>query len=68
MRSRTRAMGRARVAGYHSDNREFTRLLVESGISLSVLKAEWEKGVQARQSGTVCVCFTCKALAPAVRP
>lgn len=49
-----------RVAGYHEDTAEFTRLYIENRISYQVAQEEYEKGRRMRKSGVPCNCRVCK--------
>lgn len=51
-----------REAGYHNDQRQFTRLYVENRISLPVALAEFRNGSAQKASGMKCGCMACKAV------
>lgn len=57
---RAAALGEARLAGYHEDRRQFTRLVVESGVGYSSLAAAWAQGQRAKAAGVPCGCSECK--------
>lgn len=48
-------------AGYHSDTRTFTRLLIEGRVNRQAANEAWVSGVRAKAAGVGCVCFECKA-------
>lgn len=49
-----------RFAGYHNDQRAFTRLYIENQISLSAAKEAYASGERARAVGVKCTCPACK--------
>ena len=49
-----------RIAGYHGDQRRFTRLLIENRISANAAGAAYRQGEKQKQGGMKCACFFCK--------
>ena len=51
-----------RIAGYHGDKREWTRLYCEGAGRLSIATANdaWRAGLAAKSAGARCSCFECK--------
>lgn len=54
------ALVKARVAGYHNDTADFTRLRVESRVSIEYLQEEWRRGQRMRAGGVRCHCSDCR--------
>ena len=52
---------RLRVAGYHEDRRDWTRLYVEGRVSFHVARQEWDRGQAMRSAGVRCTCRECAA-------
>lgn len=52
-------LARLRIAGYHNDTRDFTRLYLEGRVSLRVAQTEFATGVKLRESGMRCTCYEC---------
>ena len=50
----------ARVAGYHDDAKTFTRLRIESRVSLPFLHEAWMAGQRAKAAGVKCPCRDCE--------
>lgn len=48
-----------RIAGYHNDQRAFTRLYIENSISLAAAKEAFASGERARAVGVKCTCVDC---------
>lgn len=57
--ARSLALTAAKVAGYHQDARAFTRLRVESRVSIEALAEQWRLGVRAKEAGARCDCLDC---------
>ena len=57
--TRQRALQSMRVAGYHADTKEFTRLLIENRVSKPAANEAWLSGVTAKKSGMKCTCADC---------
>jgi hypothetical protein len=49
-----------KVAGYHNDMKSFTRVYVESRLSLVVAQEAYNQGIKLRESGMKCTCSKCK--------
>lgn len=49
-----------RVAGYHDDAREYTRLLIEERISKAAAREAYNIGRRAREVGVPCSCRECQ--------
>jgi hypothetical protein len=49
-----------RVAGYHQDSGEFTRLYIENRVSYAVAKEHYAIGARQRASGVPCGCHECQ--------
>ena len=50
----------ARAAGFHSDVKAFTRLIIESRVRRGLMNEMWWSGVQARKIELGCTCAKCK--------
>jgi hypothetical protein len=48
-----------RIAGYHNDSPEFTRVFIGSRISNQVALDAYEAGQKQKQSGLGCTCSKC---------
>lgn len=53
-----------RIAGYHGDQRRFTRLLIENRISASAAGSAYRQGERHKQDGMKCACPFCARPAP----
>jgi len=57
-----------RIAGYHGDQRRYTRLLIENRISASAAGSAYRQGAQQKQGGMKCTCIMCRPLlVPAIK-
>jgi hypothetical protein len=52
----------AESAGYHSDSRSFTRLLIEARVNRETLNQAWFRGQAKRQAGVRCTCLDCREI------
>lgn len=59
MTKRELAITNMRIAGYHDDQRERARLLIESRVNRQTINKAWDEGVRAKQNGVKCSCFFC---------
>jgi len=57
--TRQETLNYMRVAGYHADTKQFTRLVIEGRVSNSKAYEAWLSGVTAKKSGMKCMCFDC---------
>jgi hypothetical protein len=48
-----------RSAGYHNDQKSFTRLFCGNRINKQTANEQFNIGVQQRMSGTACSCYEC---------
>lgn len=64
---RALALSKMRTAGYHDDNRGFTRLLITTRVSHAVAQQQWTIGRQLRAAGVRCDCHECRERAAEVR-
>lgn len=60
MTQRETAIALMRVAGYHEDQRERVRLLVESRVNREVMDTAWQAGRIMRARGVPCSCHECR--------
>lgn len=60
MTKREQKIQAAKVAGYHGDAAEFTRLAILARINRDVLKDAWSVGAKLKAAGVPCYCHTCK--------
>jgi hypothetical protein len=60
MTKREHALAAAKVAGYHSDSRMFTRLIVECRVNRQAMNSAWIDGQSAKRAGVQCSCRDCK--------
>lgn len=60
MSKRDLALSHMRVAGYHDNRVAFTRLYLESKISLQVANDAWNTGKKQKKSGMPCSCVSCQ--------
>lgn len=58
--TRKTALVLAKVAGYHSDSKTFTRLIIEAHVNRQAMNEAWHVGVLAKQNGIRCECYECK--------
>ena len=49
-----------RIAGYHNDLAEGTRIFVENRISRQAYDEAFRKGAEMKRAGIKCSCFECK--------
>lgn len=49
-----------RIAGYHSDQRRFTRLLIENRVSRQDADEAYQVGQKQKLGGMKCACHLCK--------
>lgn len=56
---RKEAIRAARVAGYHNNVKQLTRLLIESRIARKLVRAAFQRGAAARAAGVPCTCGAC---------
>ncbi len=61
---RTMALARMKYAGYHSDSRAFTVLLIESRINYQTANQAFWDGANARLAGVKCNCSACNPKEP----
>ena len=54
----------AKVAGYHADNKTFTRAFIEGRVNMQAMQRAWNEGASARLNGAGCSCYACKTLKP----
>lgn len=54
------AISMMRVAGYHDDQRERVRLIVESHVNRQTMDSAWVDGQNAKKNGVRCDCFECR--------
>lgn len=54
------ALAYIRIAGYHDDARQFTRLYVENRISITAAREAYRTGQNQRAAGVPCTCNQCK--------
>lgn len=60
--TRATALRLAKVAGYHGDRREWTRLLIEARVSRPSLAEAFRSGAAAKSAGVGCTCGDCAAV------
>ena len=60
MTKRETALVLMRVAGYHNDQRDRVRLLVESRVNRQAMDAAWMDGQAAKRNGVRCDCYQCR--------
>lgn len=60
MTKREAVLQMIKVAGYHSDSRTATRLLIENPISRKNYNLAWDAGVAAKRAGVPCNCRQCQ--------
>ena len=58
---RDMAITHMRIAGYHDDNKQFTRLLIENRVNREVADKAWHTGQKQKAGGMPCHCHLCKA-------
>lgn len=63
MTKREQALTCAKIAGYHSDSKMFTRLIVECRVNRQAMNSAWVAGQVARELGVKCHCRDCNAKA-----
>ena len=51
MSKRELALTNARVAGYNNDKATFTRLVIESRVSITLLNQAWQLGQKQKEEG-----------------
>lgn len=61
--TRAQALEYLRLAGYHDDKAEFTRLYVENRIAYPKALEAFRAGARQRAAGVPCSCRTCKEAA-----
>lgn len=49
-----------RIAGYHNDQGQFVRLLVENRISKQAADKSYKDGQDMRAKGVKCHCYECR--------
>ena len=59
MTQREHSLAKMRIAGYHNDQRDRVRLIVESRVNRAAMNAAWSDGVKAKAAGAKCSCFEC---------
>lgn len=59
--TRKQTLASMRTAGYHTDKKTFTRLLIESRIDYKPAAEAWMAGKIARANGVRCNCVDCAA-------
>lgn len=59
MTKRETALTLARIAGYHSNSKAFTRLVIESRVNREAMSRAWVDGVRRKANGTGCNCYEC---------
>lgn len=59
MQKRRIALAEAKIAGYHSNSRYFTRLIIESRVNRQSMNEAWAAGVSAKKAGISCGCRYC---------
>lgn len=50
----------AKVAGYHNDSALYTRVRIESRVSMNNLHKKWFQGQRAKEAGVKCDCRDCQ--------
>ncbi|MNR48412.1 hypothetical protein D3C85_1676500 [compost metagenome] len=60
---RSLALADFRIAGFHQDNKSFTRLLIERRVKRSIAEQQFLNGQALRAKGATCSCMQCKAVA-----
>jgi hypothetical protein len=54
------ALGWLRIAGYHGDQAQFTRIYVENRVSYPVAIGQYREGARLKAVGMKCSCSECK--------
>lgn len=60
MSKREKALAICRGAGYHGDQKAFTRAYIENKLSYSVAMEAYNAGIKAKENGMPCSCAKCK--------
>lgn len=61
---RADALAYMRIAGYHSDTADFTRLYVENRVSRPVANEAYRTGTKQKLAGVPCHCHKCSGAKP----
>jgi len=59
MGKREHALVAAKIAGYHSDSKMFTRLIIECRVNRQAMNHAWNAGQIAKEAGIRCRCRDC---------
>lgn len=56
---RANRLAQMAIAGYHGDQRTFTRLFIGGRVSLPKANQAWADGLRAKAAGVPCTCMDC---------
>ena len=60
MSKKEMVLAQLRIAGYHEDKKEFTKVYIDNKISMLLATEAYNSGIKLKQKGMKCTCSKCK--------
>lgn len=62
MTKREKALAICKIAGYHNDQKAFTRAYITNKLSYNAAVEAYDEGIKAKEYGIKCTCSECKGV------